>query len=95
VVASKAFESIDTYVFEQLWRMVRRRHSQKSAGWLTKHYWTAAGKGLFAVKAKTAKSKEKTYQVLRVNAIGIRRYVRAIACKSAGQIGRSVGGYLG
>jgi RNA-directed DNA polymerase len=76
VVASEAFESIDTYVFEQLWRMVRRRHSEKSAGWLTKHYWTAAGKGVFAVKAKTAKAKEKIYQVLRVRAMGIRRYVK-------------------
>ena len=26
VVASEAFGRIDTYVFEQLWRMVRRRH---------------------------------------------------------------------
>jgi len=76
VVASEAFSRIDTYVFEQLWRMVRHRHSQKSAGWLTKHYWTAAGKGIFAVKAKTAEAKERIYKVLRVRAIGIRRYVK-------------------
>ena len=30
VVASEAFKRIDTYVYDQLWRMIRRRHSQKS-----------------------------------------------------------------
>jgi RNA-directed DNA polymerase len=38
VVASKAFSRIDTYVFEQLRRMLRRRHSQKSVNWLIKCY---------------------------------------------------------
>ena len=76
VVASEAFDRIDTYVFEQLWRTVRRRHSAKSAKWLTKHYWSAAGKQVFAVKAKVAKAKEKVYQVVRIGAMGIRRYVK-------------------
>jgi RNA-directed DNA polymerase len=76
VVASEAFSRIDTYVFEQLWRMVRHRHSGKSAQWLTKQYWSAAGKGVFAIKAKTAKAKEKVYRVLRVSAVKIRRYVK-------------------
>ena len=71
VVASEAFSRIDTYVFEQLWRMVRRRHSQKSAGWLTKRYWTGAGKGVFAVQARTAKAKIRIYRVMRVSAMGI------------------------
>jgi len=38
VVASEAFRCIDTYVFEQLWRMLRRRHSHKSRKWLFKKY---------------------------------------------------------
>ena len=76
VVSSKAFSQIDTYVFEQLRRLLRRRHSNKSVKWLTKHYWSAAGKNVFAVFAKTAKAGKKLYQVLRVGAIGIRRYVK-------------------
>jgi len=76
VVASEAFSRIDTYVYEQLWHMSRRRHSTKSAAWLIKHYWSAAGKNVFAVFAKTAKTGKKLYQVLRVSAIGIRRYVK-------------------
>ena len=73
VVASEAFKRIDTYVYEQLWRMIRRRHSQKSAQWLSKQYWSAAGKNVFAVCVKPEK---KLYQVLRVSAIGIQRHVK-------------------
>ena len=73
VVASEAFKRIDTYVYEQLGRMIRRRHSRKSAQWLTKQYWSSAGKNVFAVCVKTGK---KLYQVIRVSAIGIQRYVK-------------------
>jgi RNA-directed DNA polymerase len=77
VVASEAFGQIDTYIFEQLWRMVRRRHQNKSKGWLIKKYWSATGrKHVFAVTAKTSKGIEKIYHVLRVQTIGIRRYIK-------------------
>jgi RNA-directed DNA polymerase len=76
VVSSEVFSRIDTYVFEQLWRMVRQRHQNKSKGWLIKKYWTASGKKhRFAVKHKTSKT-DKVYTVHRVSAIGIKRYVK-------------------
>ena len=76
VVASEAFSRIDTYVYEQLWRMVRQRHQNKSKGWLIKKYWMATGKKhRFAVKHKTAGG-TKVYTVLRTSAVGIRRYVK-------------------
>lgn len=76
VVASEAFSRIDTYVFEQLWRMVRRRHQNKSKGWLIKKYWIASGKKhRFAVRHKT-KNKVKVYTVQKAGAVGIRRYVK-------------------
>ena len=56
--------------------MVRQRHSKKSAQWLIQHYWSAAGKNVFAVANKTAKAGKKLYQVVRVSAMGIRRYVK-------------------
>ncbi len=77
VVASEAFRCIDTYVFEQLWRMLRRRHSNKSKKWLFDKYWTASGRRhVFAVKAKSAKGVEKFYQVVRAGAIGIKRHIK-------------------
>jgi RNA-directed DNA polymerase len=47
VVSSEAFSRIDTYVFEQLWRMLRKRHPRKSKKWLFKKYWTASGKARY------------------------------------------------
>jgi RNA-directed DNA polymerase len=77
VVASEAFRCIDTYVFEELWRMLRRRHSNKSKKWLFMKYWTASGRDhIFAVKAKSAKGVEKIYQVVRTSAIGIKRHIK-------------------
>ena len=80
VVAAEAFSRVDTYVFEQLWRMVIKRHQNKSKSWLFKKYWTVSGlKHVFAVKAKTKKKVAKNYQVVRICTIGIRRFVKVIA----------------
>ena len=80
VVAGEAFSRIDTYVFEQLWRMLKRRHQNKSKGWLIKKYWSATSrKYVFAVKAKTKKKVDKIYQVVKICTIGIRRFVKVIA----------------
>jgi len=77
VVASEAFGRIDTYVFKQLWRMVKRRHQNKSKGWLIKRYWSATGrKHRFAVCTKTASGRKTVYEVLKLHAIGIRRYIK-------------------
>lgn len=74
VVASEVFRRVDNYVYEQLWRMLRRRHPTKSNKWLAKEYWSAAGKsGIFAIVAR-CKNKPKLYQVIRVCSIGIRRH---------------------
>ncbi len=79
VVSSETFSRIDTYVFEQLWRMLRKRHPRKSKKWLFKKYWTASGKKhifAVAVSAKTKKGPKKVYQVIRTCSIGIRRHIK-------------------
>ncbi len=76
VVASCAFGYLDTYVFRQLWRMLKRRHSNKSKGWLIKRYWSATGqKHVFSV-IKKIKGKARLYQVVRIFTIGIKRHVK-------------------
>ena len=76
VVSSEVFRRVDNYVYEQLWRMVRKRHPQKSAKWLANKYWSLAGKkGIFAIIANNKENKKKKlYQVIRICSIGIRRY---------------------
>ena len=76
VVASEAFRKVDTYVFEQLWRMLRRRHQNRSRKWLVRKYWTASGLNyVFAVIGKTKKG-PKLYQVVRLCAMGIKRHIK-------------------
>ena len=77
VVSSEAFSRIDTYVFEQLWRIIRKRHPRKSKKWLFNKYWTASGKRhIFAVTIMIRKEQTKVYQVVRICSIGIRRHIK-------------------
>ena len=77
VVASEAFRRVDSYVYEQLWRMIRRRHPTKSKGWLIRQYWLAAGKKWrFSVKKMMSNGKTKVYQLLRVSTLGIKRHIK-------------------
>jgi RNA-directed DNA polymerase len=76
VVSSEVFRRVDTYVYEQLWRMLRRRHHNRSRGWLIRQYWTTGGqKWRFGVKRKV-KHTYRVYQVMRVSAIGIKRHIK-------------------
>jgi RNA-directed DNA polymerase len=76
VVSSKAFSYVDYYVLCQLWRMLRRRHSNKSQGWIRNRYWSASGKNhVFSVKKKV-KGKYRLYQVVKLFSIGIKRHVK-------------------
>ncbi len=75
VVASEAFSEIDTYVYEQLWRMIRRRHPNKSKKWLVRKYWTVGGANTFSIRCKT-RTGQRTYSVVRLSSIGIRRHLK-------------------
>jgi RNA-directed DNA polymerase len=76
VVSSEAFNRVDTYVYEQLWRMLKRRHPKKSKDWLVKKYWTASGlKSVFSV-IMNYKKKNHLLQVVRVCSIGIKRHIK-------------------
>ena len=39
VCASEAFTHIDYVLYELLWRWAKRRHPQKSRGWIASNYW--------------------------------------------------------
>ncbi len=80
VVSADTFSTIDTYVYEQLWRMIKRKHSKKSKKWLSNKYWSAAGsKNSFAVRKKNAGGKFMIYKVIRICTIGIKRHRKIIA----------------
>jgi RNA-directed DNA polymerase len=77
VVSSEAFSYIDTYVFEQLWRMLHKRHPKKSKSWLIKRYWSATDrKYQFSVRHKTVDRCEKVYTVIRLCSLPRSRFVK-------------------
>jgi RNA-directed DNA polymerase len=76
VVASDAFRRVDRYVREQLWRMLRRRHPNKSKKWLFRRYWRDDGtRHWFGVTCRL-KRRHYRYEVVRLGALGIKRYVK-------------------
>jgi len=75
VASSVAFGRVGNYVYHQLWRMLHRRHRTKSAGWLTKHYWSAGQKHEFAVRKKL-KTGSRLFSVIRVCSIKIVRHIK-------------------
>ena len=79
VVTSEAFSSVDKYVYDQLWRMLRRRHPRKSKRWLVKKYWSTPGhKWVFSTLAKLQKGVRR-YQVVVLSALGIKRHIKVKA----------------
>lgn len=77
IVSSEAFTQIDTYVFEQLWRILRKRHSDKSTKWLVKKYWTASGRtSRFAVRHIAVGHCVKVYSVMRLHDLPRCRFVK-------------------
>ena len=79
VVASEAFSSVDKYVYDQLWRMLRRRHPHKPKRWLVKQYWSTPGsKWVFSTIAKLQKRVSR-YQVVVLSSLGIRRHIKVKA----------------
>jgi RNA-directed DNA polymerase len=77
VVSSEAFTRIDTYVFDQLWRILRKRHPKKSKYWLFKRSWTASGRSSrFSVKHTPVDHCVKVYSVIRLNDLPRSRFVK-------------------
>ena len=76
VVSSETFRHVDKYVYDQLWRMLHRRHSNKSKGWLITKYWTALGKKWVFSITRTYKKKMYVSHVLNLGSIGTKRYIK-------------------
>jgi RNA-directed DNA polymerase len=76
VCASAAFGRVDTYVYEQLWRFLQRRHPNKRKGWLIRKYWTDPRRPHVLTVRSKYKTKTFILSVLRVTSIGIKRHIK-------------------
>jgi len=76
VVSSETFSLIDTFVYEQLWRMIKKRHRKKSKKWLKKRYWMhGKRRWIFTVKGKNKKG-PCSYHVIHLSSLGVKRYIK-------------------
>lgn len=76
-VAKKIFGSIDKVIFETIWRMLKRKHSNKSATWIRAKYFTRIGTRdwCFFCKVNTKKGK-KLYSLARMTQTKIWRHIK-------------------
>jgi len=82
VCASKVFSSIDHYLFQTIWRELRRRHPKKSARWIKKRYFKRIGRNQWTFSDKEIeKHRERTHYLFQLGGLSIRRHVKLpMAC---------------
>jgi RNA-directed DNA polymerase len=77
VVSSKTFGYIDTYVWNEAWQWVKRRHRNKSIQWLKNKYWSKGSKpGRFATVVKDKNGNPRTYELIKAHSIHIQRHIK-------------------
>ena len=78
VVSGKTFSYVDNRIRMDLWRWMRRRHHNKSTGWLYKTYLSKGSKpGRFSTVVKDKEKKtSRTYELIRASSIPIMRHIK-------------------
>ncbi len=78
VVSSKIFNYVDDQIRMDLWRWMRRRHHNKSTGWLYKTYLSKGSKpGRFSTVVKDKENEtSRTYELIRASSIPIMRHIK-------------------
>lgn len=76
-VAKEIFTDIDKVVFDAIWRMLKRKHSNKGAYWIRSKYFTKIGSNnwCFFCKAKTQKG-QKLYTLTKASYTRIKRHIK-------------------
>ena len=76
-VAKDIFVDIDKVVFDAIWRMLKRKHSNKGSTWIRAKYFTKDGarNWNFHCKVKTVKG-PKLYTLIKASETKIRRHIK-------------------
>jgi RNA-directed DNA polymerase len=77
-VAKEIFNDIDKIVFDSLWKMLKRKHANKSISWIRSKYFTQIGtrRWCFFCKVKTKKGENKCYTLIKAAKTKIRRHIK-------------------
>jgi RNA-directed DNA polymerase len=78
VVSKDTFASVDSAIFETLWRWAKRRHPKKGAKWVKQRYFPAIGsrQWVFSGKAIDGCGKTTSRQLFRADSVPIKRHVK-------------------
>ena len=80
VVSSVAFNSLDNFIWEQLWQWSKRRHPKKSSSWVKKKYFHTHGARNWVFSAQTLetghKESKKWIRLISASSIPIQRHVK-------------------
>lgn len=76
VVAKAIFSKIDSVIFWALYRMIRRKHSRKSKGWLYRKYYGSRGfrRWIFHASWRTKNGEIRDINLKQASATPIRRH---------------------
>jgi len=81
VVAKKTYSAVDNHIWHMLWRWARRRHPNKSCGWVRRKYFRTLDHrhGVFAVQTRGYNGGPRTLALLLASDTRIVRHVRVKA----------------
>lgn len=78
VVSKKVFDTVDWLIFQKLWAWAKRRHSNKSAGWVYRKYWQPHGhrQRVFQGKITSSDGQKKKVVLYAVSSTPILRHLK-------------------
>jgi RNA-directed DNA polymerase len=78
VVAKRAYRTVDNHIWRALWRWARRRHPNKSCGWVRRKYFRTQGHrhAVFATKTQGYNGQPRTLTLISASDTRIVRHVR-------------------
>lgn len=76
-VSTRTFQKLDDYVYHRLRRWMRRRHPNKSRGWLRQKYFCAAGQPrAFSVHIQNQNGQSRVLRLYRLASTKIERHIK-------------------
>ena len=76
-VSSRAFNSIDHYVFQTIWRELRRRHPKKSASWKRVQYFPPKGRNRWILSGEEReKHRNRRHFLFQMGSLKIKRHIK-------------------
>lgn len=78
VVAKATFNKVDNEIFWAIWRWAKRRHPQKSLGWVRRKYFCTVeyDTWVFNAGVKPHQGRYKLLRLMKANSIPIKRHIK-------------------